>query len=222
MSTIKNAGNCFICGKTIGKNTGKTHVLKEHGKNGTEDCMLIKIEGTYNKNYWLFADILTSASLDDLDIFLRGIWLECCGHMSMFSKGKHRSGTFTEIEQDLKINYFSSGDVIDYHYDMGDTTELIISFVGKTRREKYKTAARLLLRNTPFSFPCAACGVQAEYACSYCLCETDYCFCAKCGKEHERNCEGKMFLIPNSPRFGQCAYDGTQDTYIFCPGDRMS
>ena len=218
MPTPKNAGNCFICSKTIGKTAGKTHALKEHGKNGTEDCMLIKIEGAYDKDYWLFVDIPMSASLGSLDSFLREIWLECCGHMSVFSKGKHRSGTFTEIEQYLKINYFSTGNVLDYQYDMGDTTRLIISFVGETRRENQKATVRLILRNTPFSFPCVVCKEQAVYACGYCLCETgDYCYCAKCGKEHEKNCDGGMLPIPNSPRLGQCGYDGTQDTHVFDP-----
>ena len=74
MLTPKNAGNCFICGKTIGKATGKTHAIKKHSKNGTEDCMLIKVEEAYDKDYWLFVDIPMSASLDALDSFLRKIW----------------------------------------------------------------------------------------------------------------------------------------------------
>ena len=218
VTAFKNTGNCFICGKTIGKAAGKTYVIKEHGKNGTEECTLIKVEGAYDKDYWLFVDIPMNESLGDLDFFLREIWLECCGHMSMFSKGKHRNGTFTELEQDLKINYFSIGNVLDYKYDMGDTTRLIISFVGKTRREEQKAAVRLLLRNAPFTFPCVACKEQAVYACGYCSCvKDDYCYCAKCGKEHENDCDGRMFTIPNSPRFGQCAYDGTQDIHIFNP-----
>jgi hypothetical protein len=46
--------------------------------------LLIKVEGAYQKEYWLFLDIALNATLEDLDAFLRQIWLECCGHMSGF------------------------------------------------------------------------------------------------------------------------------------------
>ena len=50
-------GNCYICGAELGKTAMKNHILKEH--NGPEDgqeCVLLKIEGAYEKDYWLYVD----------------------------------------------------------------------------------------------------------------------------------------------------------------------
>ena len=42
------------------------------------------VEGLYEPDYWLHLEAPASMTLEDLDNFLRGIWLECCGHLSMF------------------------------------------------------------------------------------------------------------------------------------------
>ena len=46
-------GNCFICGKTAGKIAIKNHIIKDHNI-GDEHCYLLKAEGAYDKDYWLF------------------------------------------------------------------------------------------------------------------------------------------------------------------------
>jgi hypothetical protein len=43
------------------------------------------VEGRYIKDYWLRLEVPAATSLQNLDRFLRGIWLECCGHMSAFT-----------------------------------------------------------------------------------------------------------------------------------------
>ncbi len=44
----------------------------------------LTVQGTYNAAYWMNLEIPASATLQDLDSFLRGIWVECCGHLSSF------------------------------------------------------------------------------------------------------------------------------------------
>lgn len=46
------------------------------------------VEGRYLPMYWMHLEMPASATLWDLDHFLRGIWLECCGHLSAFRIGK--------------------------------------------------------------------------------------------------------------------------------------
>ena len=41
--------------------------------------------GRYNKNYWLIIEIRETATLRELDQFIRDIWVECCGHLSEFN-----------------------------------------------------------------------------------------------------------------------------------------
>ena len=43
------------------------------------------VEGRYLPEYWLHLLIPSSSPLWYLDNFLRGIWLECCNHLSAFT-----------------------------------------------------------------------------------------------------------------------------------------
>ena len=50
----------------------------------TEKYFELLLYGAYNKDYWLIIQIKENATLDDLDQFIRDIWVECCGHLSAF------------------------------------------------------------------------------------------------------------------------------------------
>jgi hypothetical protein len=47
----------------------------------------ILVEGRYNPQYWMHIEMPASDELADLDAFLRGIWVECCDHLSSFTIG---------------------------------------------------------------------------------------------------------------------------------------
>ncbi|MDR2477703.1 MAG: hypothetical protein LBD48_00160, partial [Treponema sp.] len=72
MTTSKTDAICFICGKTLGKAAAKNHIMKEHSSSG-EECVLLKIEGAYDKEYWLYVDVAKKDALEELDDFLRQI-----------------------------------------------------------------------------------------------------------------------------------------------------
>jgi hypothetical protein len=63
----------------------------------------IVVEGHYNPQYWMHLEMPASDALEDLDDFLRAIWLECCGHLSEFTIG----GTSYSSEPE---DYFSFGE----------------------------------------------------------------------------------------------------------------
>ena len=204
-------GNCYLCGAELGKAAMKNHILKVHGQGAEEqECILIKIEGAYDKDYWLYVDVPLDKSLSTLDKFLRAIWLECCGHLSAF----HGAGYDGEIGKNRKLNAFDLGDKLLHEYDFGDTTECLITVMGRTRREPQRTAARLLARNTPPQFQCTQCGAPASDICTECAYETDNPFyCTNCGEQHEH--EDMLLPITNSPRMGVCGYCGELDKYAF-------
>ncbi|MCX8037978.1 MAG: plasmid pRiA4b ORF-3 family protein [Candidatus Sumerlaeia bacterium] len=52
-----------------------------------EAGFLLLIEGLYQPKYWLYLNAPAEATLVDLDVFLRKIWVECCGHLSKFTIG---------------------------------------------------------------------------------------------------------------------------------------
>ena len=105
MATVSK-GNCYLCGAELGKTAIKNHLLKKHGQ-GEQDCVLLKIEGAYEKDYWLYVDIPPEKPLSALDQFLRNIWLECCGHMSAFRTAK--SGWGDEISESREVGSFEVG-----------------------------------------------------------------------------------------------------------------
>jgi len=209
MAEIKNEGNCFICGKTLPKAAARNHVLREHAA-GDEDCALLRVEGD-NKDYWLYADVAKERTLTELDAFLRGIWLECCGHLSGF-----RAADGVTIRQVKKFGEFGVGDKFIFDYDLGTTTECHIAVVGETKRPAQKKGARLLIRNVPPVFNCSGCDKRAEYICVECSGTGKYPYlCLRCAKKHAHE---RISKTANSPRSGVCAYDGALDTYFFDPG----
>jgi len=203
-------GNCFICGAELGKTAMKNHIIKTHSEKGDgQSCCLLKIEGAYNKDYWLFVDIPFEKTLDSLDKFLRKIWLECCGHLSAFRGSGQR-----EIGKARKLKDFSAGDYFMHEYDFGSTTEILITIVGEITRPAQKDAVRLLARNVPPQPICALCTKPAEYICIECMCDYDNPFyCKECGGKHEH--DDMLMPLTNSPRMGTCGYSGEFDTYTF-------
>ena len=209
MATGRN-GNCYICGAEFGKTAMKNHILKAHGSDdGGQECLLLKIEGAYDKDYWLFIDVASDKTLSHVDAFLRKIWLECCGHMSAFFASGRR-----EIGKSRKLSSFSAGDKLIHEYDFGSTTETLITVIGNTIRIPQRTAVRVLARNTPPQFECAGCGAPAEYIDAMHVYDSDNPFCcAKCAKESED--EEMLLPVTNSPRMGECGYCGELDTFTF-------
>lgn len=215
--TTGSKGNCFICGAELGKTAMKNHLIKAHGgEDGGQECCLLKIEGAYDKDYWLYIDIPMDKSLSDVDSFLRKIWLECCGHLSEFTGSGHG-----KIGKSRKLNAFSVGDKLLHEYDFGTTTETLITIAGVITRNPQKQIVRLLARNIPPQFRCAECDGPAAYICTECIYDSDNPFyCVECGDKHEH--DDMLLPVTNSPRMGQCGYDGELDTFTFVPKNVIS
>ena len=209
----RSTGHCYMCGTELGKVTMKNHLLKKHQAHDGQLCYLLKIEGLYDKDYWLYVDMPLDKSFSTLDTFLRKIWLECCGHLSAFRGGER--GT---VGKSRKLGDFSVGDKFIHEYDFGSTTETLITIVTETERVAQRQAVRLLARNTPQEFTCASCGETADMVCCECILKTgDAYYCDKCAGEHEQNNHNFLLPITNSPRMGVCGYDGVLDDYTFYP-----
>ena len=209
----KSTGNCYLCGEKFGKTAMKTHLLKNHDeKDGGQECCLLKVEGRFDNNYWLYIDAPVEKTLSTVDSFLRKIWLECCGHLSEFF-----IDNYVPIGSGRKLGNFAAGDKFFHQYDFGTTTETALTVIGNIRRAPQKKVVRLLARNTPPVFHCEDCGKPADYFCVECANKTDNPFyCEKCCENHE--C-GEEMLLPavNSPRMGECGYTGEFDAFEFDP-----
>ena len=212
MASNASKGNCYLCGRLIAKSGFKKHALSAHPyeERDGQDCIVLKVEDTGSKMYWLYLDISASSTLKVLDTFLRKIWLECCGHLSAF----YEPG-YGEISMGQKISGFPVGSSLMYEYDFGDTTQLKITIVGCSRRPRQRSAVRLLGRNEAYRFACGKCGKAADWICCECMWDDGNPFlCEDYSKDHEHD---SMLPVVNSPRMGVCGYCGEQDIYEFEP-----
>ena len=184
--------------------------LKKHipeTKNAlTKKYCYLSVRDAYDSDYFLFLLVGMDATLEDLDIFLRKIWLECCGHLSSFSFKKWDDAL--SMETPLK-DLCETGSSLIYLYDFGSTTELQVKFHGLfTGFIKKLDDIVLLSRNAEPIVPCDECKkFQAVQICTDCQWGDNGWLCENCIKTHE--CDDDMFLpVLNSPRSGVCAYRG--------------
>jgi hypothetical protein len=208
-------GTCAICKATVTRRGVKRHLrahLEESGKKqkaaGGEKRaaklfhLLMEGYGLSGDLYWMHLKASASASLRDLDMFLRETWLECCGHMSAFSD---KEG---DIEMGKKLkDLFMPGQKLIYEYDFGSTTELLLTVISEFEGTLKKGKVEILVRNEAPQIKCNQCEKPATTICADCLYEDQGWLCDDCAREH--GCDEEMFLpLVNSPRTGVCGYKG--------------
>lgn len=211
-NVIRKNGNCYLCGKELGKTVIKRHLVKEHLSLEKPERIsyILKVEDKYDKNYWLYLCVLADSELESLDDFLRRIWLECCEHASAFMQGGKKY-----LSMSTKVSEaFESVSRLYYEYDFGSTTELIISNLGTYYVSKNKKDVELLARNIPDKIKCDKCENDAVYFKSEDYSgENDVFLCEDCYKEFDN--DEYFMCVTNSPRMGVCGYGGELDIYEF-------
>jgi hypothetical protein len=212
---IKSEGKCLFCDKTFAKAGINRHLathLNEKSKaEKSGNSFLVKVETNkrwgatpYFLSLWVDGD----TTMKTIDKFLRDIWLECCGHLSKF----HNAGMAKKAK-----DVFHKDLVLEYEYDFGSSTDLMVTVVDEYHIKADKKIV-LLSRNEPLEILCSICKKKpATVMCSVCLGYDEDIFCDECAKIHEEKCEDfadyAEMPVVNSPRMGVCGYDGgTIDT----------
>jgi hypothetical protein len=206
MSRSTTKGTCELCGKSFGKAAMSRHLRtcsapdSEAPAEG-RPAFHVVVEGRYSTAYWLHLAVPVDVSLRQLDSFLRGIWLECCGHMSAFYLGKRE-----ELAMSSRAGrVLQPGMVLTYKYDFGSTTELTVKVLEPRKSLASGGAIELLARNDEPEVVCDACGAgMATRICTQCA---DGWLCDSCAANHKCG-EEAMLPVVNSPRTGVCGYDG--------------
>lgn len=164
----------------------------------------IHVKGFHSPQYWLHLKVYGNVRLEDLDQFLRDIWLECCGHMSAFRYGRRELGMGRKI-----IDVLSPGMELLYEYDFGTPTQLLVRVLAKYEGPlQIKQPFVILARNEPPEFPCEECGeTLAAEICTECQWDDLGWLCESCAEDHECG-EYMMLPVVNSPRTGVCGYTG--------------
>jgi|SRR6218665_72665 len=224
MSIPDSQGECLYCNQLFPKKTLHRHLqshLKEEAKTGKPGhSFLLKVETNskwgktpYFLSLWADGDTY----FDDLDDFLRDIWLECCGHMSSFTnlRKKPRKPNLTEMMEANRLLMTGDFDayqrmmdtdsgevpkdlqlkevlvpklILQYDYDFGSTTSLHLSV-----QAEFPVMAEddiiLLSRNEPPEMLCEICKKEpAVKVCGVCIRYDGGGFCKKCEKKHAKAC----------------------------------
>ena len=129
---------------------------KEPGSEPTEHYQSLHLS-VHDGNwlYWLELAVRADTTLRQLDDFLRGVWLECCGHLSEFTILGIRYSNLAPHRDDpnaaaIRADYWMEDDeehmdiavadvmpmdaLVSYEYDYGSTTELFLENLGRPRR----------------------------------------------------------------------------------------
>lgn len=221
---MKSEGICNFCRKAISSNAIKKHLLScierkkmNELKKGNDKIFMIKAGAG---PFWVYFELSSLKSLRDIDVFLRDLWLECCGHLSMFTMGENTYAIEPQKEHgDKSMNirledaHFYEGMKFKHEYDFGTTTELFLECISE-RKGIVEPKIIILARNNLPEFKCK-CGNVAKEICSDCVYDGSGFLCEKCAKTHE--CGEEMLLpVVNSPRMGMCGYtsgDVEEDEY---------
>ncbi len=212
-------GICAYCGKEIAKGTVNKHLSAcaprlaaiakaEQGKGTSEALYHLRVQDAYQKEFWLDLEMRGSKTLNDLDAYLRAIWLECCGHLSEFSL--QRFGDTIGMSRKLR-DVFQFTDTINHAYDFGTTSETVVKCMGvRTGKPTTSKPIVLLVRNKMPEATCMECGQPAAYLCMECVYEHEATgfLCEEHAEDHPHDDYGEPLPVFNSPRTGMCGYCG--------------
>ncbi|MDL2313013.1 hypothetical protein LJC68_09080 [Bacteroidales bacterium OttesenSCG-928-B11] len=166
--------------------------------------------------YFLSLWVDGETAMEEIDIFLRKIWLDCCDHLSAFRnpaqlqrggwnffeamelivQGKTKEYEKLmeegngEIPMSRKVSKVFHKDLkLEYECDFGSTTALQLTVVEEFSI-KADANTVLLSRNEPLEILCGSC--KKEPATEMCIAhgwDESSLFCPKCAKKHAKECE---------------------------------
>ena len=222
-------GKCKYCGKEYTKAYMTRHldsckerkaVLEAEAGSMRYGYFELVIYGKYDKNYWMVIEIRDDTTLKVLDGFLRDIWLECCGHLSAFEiegvsyeTAPDEDNFWGRPVKDMKYKLKSvlrKGMKVNYEYDFGSTTELIIEVRGHRTGGWRKEKLTILSRNNAPEYLCDKCHKKkAVMLCPQHVYNGEEVFlCEACGAK--LGDEEYIWAVCNSPRMGVCGYEGIE------------
>ncbi len=229
--STQSRGDCIYCGRDMTRGGLARHLQTcakrqeaqvEANKTRRREQALyhLQVQDAWGGSFWLHLEMRGEATLQELDNYLRAIWLECCGHLSQFKIGNVRYTQLLddgmawgeERAMDVKVHtLFTPGLEIPYEYDFGTTTELVIKVVDQRVGRPTTDHPIVLMARNKFEPPtCMECDQPATNICNQCVYDHEgesFGLCDEHTEEHEHGEENIMPVV-NSPRMGQCGYTG--------------
>jgi hypothetical protein len=167
----------------------------------------LRAAGAYSSAFWLDLEMRGSASMKDLDHYLRAIWLECCGHLSRFGGwGENEVAMQRRADQ-----VFAPGAELTHIYDFGSSSETTVRVMDvREGAPLSEHPLQLMARNEMPEVECMECERQAAWLCMECVIEDEAegALCDEHVESHPHDQYGPPTPLVNSPRTGVCGYDG--------------
>lgn len=216
-SSNQSEGTCSYCDGTYTKGGMGRHLRACSSRedaaataNGDEEPLYhLRVDDEWAPPFWLDLEMRGTTTLDDLDSYLRSIWLECCGHMSQFTTGGWGS---RELPNSKTADEVLDADTELIHlYDFGTTSETRIRVMDvRNGAPTTDHSIALMARNDMPDIPCMKCDRQADWLCVECLYETEDSgnLCDDHVETHPHDAYGAPMPLLNSPRTGMCGYSG--------------
>ncbi len=223
-------GTCQLCGQSVTRGNAVAHLVEcapahEASSGVVHPLIQFRASAAGLPAYWLDLEARADAKLEALDAFLRRVWLECCGHLSLFRIGGAdyfsrgytlgfdgafgREAGARSMNAKLRDALCLTTEPFEYEYDFGSTTSLALEITGERSGRIGRSVVRLLARNNPPASACAVCRQPATLVCPFCLQEgADPFVCAQHRAEHRCGEEDAFLPVVNSPRMGVCGYIG--------------
>ena len=244
MPRTASSGKCELCGKPYRKSgmtrhlqscLVKTGLPQDPGRRRVKSIHLF-VEDDYRPEYWMHLAVPARCTLEELDLYLREIWLECCSHLSSFGIGRNNyfcPEYFLSMygEEDgggndplgglaQMIALLREDEELEMNVPLGQAVH-----VGSRFRHEYdfgttteltlrvlgQTDAgddeiRLLARNDAPALDCHRCGAPATWVSPG---EDDWIAMTAGLCDDCAPTEDYRLPVVNSPRSGVCGYDGT-------------
>ena len=195
-------GMCNLCQEMVNDLSASAHLIdcvarqglpRASGSEPTEHRQSLHLSAhDGNGLYWMELAVRADTTLRQLDDFLRGMWLECCGHLSEFTIQGTRYSNLAphpddpnaaairadhwmdddEEHMDIAVaDVMPEGVEVRYEYDYGSTTELFLENLGRhgdlvgllrPHQPWHGDRISVLARNEPDE-ECVACGEAARW-----------------------------------------------------------
>lgn len=156
-NTDKTRGACVFCGRSLTRGGMSRHLQRcdarmaairaADARPGERETLLhLLVQDEPTGDYWLHLEMRANAPLKKLDEYLRAIWLECCGHLSQFSRGEWGG---QEIGIGRRIgDVLGDGGTLTHVYDFGESSVTLVKAVDvREGRPLSRHPIHLMARN---------------------------------------------------------------------------
>jgi len=220
--TEQTRGACTYCGRRMTRAGMARHLgtcekrreavaAADQGRGKVMPRVHLQVQPDWGGDHWLHLEVDGTATLADIDHYLRVIWLECCGHLSEFFGGRSLRD---EVDMDEKVaNVFRPGVELKHIYDFGtESVTLLKAVAARQGRPITRKPVTLMARNEMPAYICQECDAPATSLCLECAYEYDEenpgTLCDEHAGTHPHDNYGEPTPLVNSPRLGLCGYDG--------------